>query len=55
VEERCVGRNKTEWRATENNRRAKYYALSERGRTALQQERRQWGRHIAAINRILEA
>jgi transcriptional regulator len=50
-----VGRIKAEWRATENNRRAKYYALTERGRKALQQERRQWGRQIAAINRILEA
>src|SRR6202046_625666 len=49
------GRVKSEWRATENNRRAKYYALTERGRKALQQERRQWGRQIAAINRILEA
>ena len=27
-----AGRIKAEWRATENNRRAKYYALTERGR-----------------------
>ena len=50
-----AGRIKAEWRATENNRRAKYYALTEGGRKALQEERRQWGRQIAAINRILEA
>jgi PadR family transcriptional regulator PadR len=50
-----TGRIKAEWRATENNRRAKYYALTERGRKGLQEERRQWGRQIAAINRILEA
>src|ERR1700734_1082654 len=50
-----AGRIKAEWRATENNRRAKYYALTDRGRKALQEERRQWGRQIAAINRILEA
>ena len=50
-----AGRIKAEWRATENNRRAKYYALTERGRKALQEERRQGGRQIAAINRILEA
>jgi PadR family transcriptional regulator PadR len=50
-----AGRIKAEWRATENNRRAKYYALTERGRKALQKERRQWDRQIAAINRILEA
>ena len=50
-----IRRIKAEWRATENNRRGKYYALNEWGRKALQQERRQWGRQIAAINRILEA
>ncbi|HTD95619.1 MAG TPA: PadR family transcriptional regulator [Edaphobacter sp.] len=46
---------KAEWRATENNRRAKYYVLTERGRKALKQETLQWGRQIAAINSILEA
>ena len=46
---------KTEWRATENKRRAKYYSLTARGRKALEEETRQWGRQIAAIGRILEA
>ena len=50
-----AGHVKAEWRATENNRRAKYYALTARGRKALEKERRQWGRQTAAINRILEA
>jgi PadR family transcriptional regulator, regulatory protein PadR len=50
-----VGQIKAEWHATENNRRDKYYALTERGRKALQQGRRQWGRQITAINRIFEA
>jgi len=50
-----AGRVKTEWRATENNRRAKYYSLTERGRSALNEETRQWGRQAAAIARILEA
>lgn len=50
-----AGHVKAEWRATENNRRAKYYALTARGRKALEEERRQWGRQTAAINRILEA
>jgi len=50
-----AGRVKTEWRATENNRRAKYYSLTERGRGALNDETRQWGRQAAAIARILEA
>jgi PadR family transcriptional regulator, regulatory protein PadR len=50
-----AGRIKGEWRATENNRRAKFYALTERGRKALKEERQHWDRQTAAINRILEA
>ena len=49
------GRVRGEWRSTENNRRAKYYKLTADGRRSLEQERRQWGRQIAAINQILEA
>lgn len=45
----------TEWKATENSRRAKYYKLTAEGQNALEEERRQWGRQIAAINRILGA
>jgi PadR family transcriptional regulator len=50
-----AGRIKTEWRATENNRRAKYYILTDSGRRALKDETTEWGRQIAAIARILEA
>jgi len=50
-----AGRIRGEWRATENNRRARYYMLTETGRKALREERQQWGRQTAAINRILEA
>jgi PadR family transcriptional regulator, regulatory protein PadR len=50
-----AGRIKAEWRATENNRRAKYYLLTAAGRKALNQEINQWGRQIAAIARIIEA
>ena len=50
-----AGRVKSEWRATENNRRAKYYALTANGRKALAMETGQWQRQIAAIARILEA
>ena len=50
-----AGRIKAEWRATENNRRARYYQLTSRGRKALHEERAQWDRQLAAINRILEA
>lgn len=50
-----AGRVRAEWRSTENNRRARYYALTSAGRKALEQERLQWDRQIAAINQILEA
>ena len=43
------------WKSTENNRRAKYYALTDRGRKQLRSEAEEWGRQIAAIGRILEA
>ena len=45
---------KPEWRPTENNRRAKYYILTERGRKQLKAETEEWGRQIAAITRIME-
>ena len=44
-----------EWKATENNRRARYYTLTAKGRKRLDSETREWGRQIAAIARILEA
>ena len=45
----------SEWRATENNRRAKYYLLTDEGRRKLRNETREWSRQIAAIARIMEA
>ena len=50
-----AGHVKGDWHATENNRRAKYYELTVKGRRALQSETENWGRQIAAINRILGA
>ena len=50
-----AGLIRSEWRATENNRRAKYYVLLEQGRKKLSSETREWGRQVAAIARILEA
>ena len=44
-----------EWRPTEHNRRAKYYALTNHGRKKLKYETAEWGKQIAAIARILEA
>jgi len=49
------GRVRSQWRATENNRRAKYYALTPSGRTALAAATQQWEHQISAISRILEA
>ena len=46
---------KSEWRDTENNRRAKYYLLTAQGRKQLKGETREWARQAAAIVRILEA
>ena len=46
---------KGDWRVTENNRRAKYYALTPEGRTTLKRETRDWEAQTAAIARILKA
>lgn len=46
---------KGEWKSSENNRRAKYYSLSDHGRKRLKTETREWERQVAAISRILEA
>ena len=50
-----AGNVNSEWRSTENNRRAKYYLLTARGRKALREDTESWGRQTAAISRILEA
>ena len=44
-----------EWRATENNRRAKYYSLTTRGQRTLKRETREWETQSAAIARVLRA
>ena len=45
----------SEWKATENSRRARYYSLTADGRKRLKMETQEWGRQVAAIARILEA
>ena len=50
-----AGLIKAEWKATENSRRAKYYILTEKGRKRLSSEKREWGKQVAAIAKILEA
>ena len=44
---------KSEWRQSENNRRAKYYALTAAGRRALGAETASWRRYVAAVDLIL--
>jgi len=44
-----------EWGLSENNRRAKYYSLSARGRALLRAEAATWRRYATAIFRVLEA
>jgi PadR family transcriptional regulator PadR len=45
---------KAEWKPSENNRRAKYYALTRRGRQELEREAANWRRLSAAISQVVE-
>ena len=44
-----------EWGLSENNRRARYYSLTSRGRQALKAESATWRRFATAVFRVLEA
>jgi transcriptional regulator len=44
----------SEWGQSENNRRAKYYRLSVRGKKQLQNEAANWKRLAEAIARVME-
>ncbi len=41
------------WGTSENNRRARYYRLTPRGRTQLVQQTDRWDEIVRAVNRIL--
>jgi PadR family transcriptional regulator, regulatory protein PadR len=41
------------WRASENNRRAKYYDLTLAGRRQLDADAKEWRRLIAAVELVL--
>src|SRR5688500_1434054 len=43
------------WEASENNRRAKYYALTKAGRRQLGEAKEQWNRVAVAMAKALEA
>jgi transcriptional regulator len=44
---------RSEWRTTENNRRARYYSITAQGRRELERERSEWMRSSVAVNRVL--
>ncbi len=43
----------SDWRTTENNRRAKYYRLTAQGRRALGAETENWRRYVSVVDVIL--
>jgi PadR family transcriptional regulator, regulatory protein PadR len=45
---------KAEWGASDNNRRAKYYALTRSGRKQLEVEESAWRKLAAAVAQVLE-
>src|SRR6187551_2605855 len=45
---------RSEWRVTDNNRRARYYSLTARGRRYLNESLAQWRRMSRAINLVLD-
>ena len=45
----------SEWGPSENNRRAKFYTLTRKGRTAADQEMDSWLRLSGAVSRVLRA
>ena len=44
---------RSEWGVSENNRRAKYYALTVRGRKRLEEERHTWSRYAGAVFKVV--
>jgi PadR family transcriptional regulator len=45
----------SEWQMTDNNRRAKFYSLTRKGRSAAQAELDGWLRLSKAVTRVLRA
>jgi transcriptional regulator len=46
---------KSDWGTSENNRRARFYAITAAGRKRLAAEADSWARTVAMVNRLLEA
>jgi len=49
-----AGAVNAEWGASENNRRAKYYSLTTKGRQMLRSEIASWRHYVATVTGILE-
>jgi len=47
------GSLRSEWGASENNRRARYYSITAAGRKQLAQEEASWGQLTGAVARVL--
>jgi DNA-binding PadR family transcriptional regulator len=45
---------KSEWGASQNNRRAKFYKLTAAGRRELDEEAAYWDRVAAAVTRVMQ-
>lgn len=45
----------SEWRQTENSRRAKFYRLTRTGKKQFEMEKADWARRASAVNRLLQA
>jgi len=44
---------KSRWDVSNNNRRARYYAITAKGRKRLKELEADWARHVDAVSRVL--
>jgi transcriptional regulator len=45
---------RADWKPSETNRRAKYYAVTAKGRRVLHEQTRAWRRSAAALSKVLD-
>lgn len=46
---------RSEWGRSENNRQAKFYVLTPKGKQAQQEQEAGWTRYVRAVGKVLEA
>src|SRR5689334_12111237 len=44
----------SQWKVSDNNRRARYYTITKRGRRRLSDVERRWTKHVQAVMRVLK-